>query len=97
MTSKSINEVKNKIETELDSKPEQLWQVYLFNCNCHSYDDVEEAFLEAINCSLYQAVHYALVAEEFGQVSFFSGSLAACKKVERPFIRIGLNTSIEPA
>jgi hypothetical protein len=85
-------------KAQLDNKTdkEKVWQVLLFNCECHSYDDVVEAHLEAIGCTVDQAIQYALVAEEFGYVSIFQGTYAECKKVVRPLLRIGLRGEVEP-
>ena len=74
---------------------EQLWHVLLFDCDCHSYDEVVEGLLEAIGCTVDQAIQYALVAEEFGCVSIFEGSYEDCKKVARPLLRIGLRAEVE--
>jgi hypothetical protein len=74
---------------------EKIWHVLLFNCECHSYDEVVSGLQEAIGCSAERALQYALVAEQFGCVSIFSGSHEECKKVERPLIRIGLRTAVE--
>ena len=93
---KAIVKEKKKVATEKDVKLEKIWQVLLINCDCHSYDDVVEGLMEAVGCTVDQAVQYAMVAEEFGQTSVFSGSHAECKKVERPLIRIGLRSSVEP-
>ena len=78
------------------SQREKLWHVLLFDCNCHSYDEVVEGLLEAIGCTVDQAIQYALVAEEFGCVSIFEGSYEDCKKIARPLLRIGLRVEVEP-
>ncbi|MCB9812231.1 ATP-dependent Clp protease adaptor ClpS [Candidatus Nomurabacteria bacterium] len=82
-------------DLDLDIAHEPLWHVLLFNCDCHTYDDVVLALQKAIGCTVEQAMQYALVAEQFGCVSIFTGSHSECEQVAEPLVAAGLRVRIE--
>ncbi|MCA9354903.1 MAG: ATP-dependent Clp protease adaptor ClpS [Candidatus Kaiserbacteria bacterium] len=96
MSTSPVLHTTKRLDTDKGKEKEKRWHVLLFNCECHTYDDVVEAVTEAIGCTVEQAIQYALVAEQFGQVSIFTGSYEECRKVERPLVRIGLRSVVEP-
>jgi len=71
-------------------KPDFSWQTILFNCNCHSFDDVIEQLMKAINCSSAKASQLAQVADQFGSVKVYEGDKEACERVADILGGIGL-------
>lgn len=49
------------------------WRVLLLNCNCHSFQDVEDALVKIIKCSSEKAQEYALKVHKEGSAVVFSG------------------------
>jgi len=87
VTEKNINIATDK---------ERTWQSILFNCDCHSIDDVVLRLQKAIGCSEEQAFQYANTAEQFGCVTYFTGSQEECNKVAKPLAAIALDVVVEP-
>lgn len=87
-TSKTILEVKTL------TKPELIWHTVLFNCYCHTFDEVVEQLMKAIGCSSTTGSQLANVAEQFGSVTVFTGSEAQCEKVADILGSIGLDVRV---
>ena len=75
----SISKTDIKIATLI--KPELMWQVILFNCNCHTFDAVIEQLIKAIGCSSSTASQLAYVADQFGSVTVYKGEKEECERV----------------
>jgi len=84
----SISKTDTKTITSI--KPEFMWQVVLFNCNCHTFDDVIEQLMKAIGCSEFTASQYANVAHKFDSVVVFKGEKEECERVAYILEEIGL-------
>jgi ATP-dependent Clp protease adapter protein ClpS len=82
--------------TNTATDKERTWQSILFNCDCHSIDDVVLRLQQAIGCSEEQAFQYATTAEKFGCVTYFTGSQEECNKVAKPLAAIALDVVVEP-
>lgn len=80
----------SKAEPKLDA----VWNVILFNCYCHSFDEVVEQIIKAVKCSYDNAYAFARRAEREGQVSIYSGSLSKSQAVASVLSSIGLNVSV---
>ncbi|KKR62840.1 MAG: ATP-dependent Clp protease adaptor protein ClpS [Parcubacteria group bacterium GW2011_GWB1_41_5] len=72
------------------TEKELIWQVILFNCNCHTFDEVIEQLVQAIGCSSATASQLAQVADQFGSVKVYEGEKESCGKVADTLGRIGL-------
>ncbi len=55
--------------------------VILYDCDCHSFEEVEEQLQKAIGCTLEKAEAFALEVHEKGRSLVFSGSEVECEKV----------------
>ena len=62
-------------------KPELVWNVILFNCNCHTFDDVIEQLMAGLGCSSEKASQLTYVADQFGSVKVYEGDNESCNKV----------------
>lgn len=62
-------------------KPELVWNVILFNCNCHTFDDVIEQLMAALGCSSEKASQFTYVADQFGSVKVYEGSKEDCDRI----------------
>jgi len=58
-----------------DSRTEKAlnWVVVLHNCNCHSFQDVEDALVRVIRCDIEKAKEHALQVHKSGKAIVFSG------------------------
>lgn len=72
---------KINLKTKTLIKPELVWSVVLFNCNCHTFDEVIEQLIKAIGCSSQTASQLSYVADKFGSVKVFEGSEEECERV----------------
>lgn len=62
-------------------KPELVWSVILFNCNCHTFDDVIEQLMSGIGCSSEKASQLTYVADQFGSVKVYEGGKEDCDRI----------------
>jgi ATP-dependent Clp protease adapter protein ClpS len=58
-----------------DSRTEKAlnWVVVLHNCNCHSFQDVEDALVRVIRCDKDKAKEHAMNVHKKGREVVFSG------------------------
>lgn len=94
MSSSPRKSTQKNTNTALDK--ERTWQSILFNCDCHSIDDVALRLQQAIGCTEEQAYNYAATAEQFGCVTYFTGSQEECNRVAKPLASIGIDVVVEP-
>ena len=68
---------------ELDTKTlhEPSWQVMLYNCDCHTFDEVAERLMMAIRCNAPTAWQYAHVVHTLGSASVFRGVKGECERI----------------
>ena len=71
-------------------KSDLVWNVILFNCNCHTFDDVIEQLMVALGCSSEKASQLAHVADQFGSVKVYEGDKESCGKVVDIIGSVGL-------
>ena len=57
------------------------WIVILYNCECHSYDDVIAILQKATGCDVEKALAIALEVDTRGRAICFSGSRDECDRV----------------
>ncbi len=68
-------------ESENASGGASPWKVILFNCDCHSFDDVERQLMKAIHCSLARARDFAWEVHSQGSAAVYSGARERCEAV----------------
>ena len=62
----------------------------LFNCSCHSFDEVERQLIKAIHCSLAQARKFSWEVHNAGKAVVYTGPRERCEAVAYVLEDIGL-------
>ncbi|MDD5303984.1 MAG: ATP-dependent Clp protease adaptor ClpS [Elusimicrobia bacterium] len=88
-TRKGSAEVK-KVEEPADSGRDTGWSVILYNCECHSFDSVEQILIKAVGCGLAQARAYSTEVDMKGSAVVYQGALERCEAVADVIGSIGL-------
>ena len=57
------------------------WRVVLFNCECHSFDEVERQLIKAVHCSLSQARSWSWEVHNKGSAVVYKGAQERCEAV----------------
>ncbi|PIR17431.1 MAG: hypothetical protein COV48_08690 [Elusimicrobia bacterium CG11_big_fil_rev_8_21_14_0_20_64_6] len=83
-----------KAEEPSDADRDSGWQVILFNCDCHSFDQVEGILLKAVRCSLSQARAYSWEIHSKGSAVIYHGALEHCEAVADIIGAIGLQVKV---
>ena len=68
--------------------------VTLFNCACHSFDQVEQALVTAIKCPVAKARSFATVIHNKGSVLVFEGDPIEAENVAIILESAGLKVKI---
>ncbi len=90
---KGFAEVK-KTEEPADSERESGWKVILFNCECHTFEQVEAVLLKAVRCGLSQARAYSWEIHSKGSAVVYQGVFERCEAVADVIGSIGLQVKI---
>ena len=67
----------------------------LFNCNCHSFEDVETQLIKAIHCTLSRARAIAWKVHTAGSEVVYSGHKERCEAVAEVLAAVGLIVKID--
>ena len=67
-----------------------IWKTILFNCNCHSFDEVEKQLLKSIHCSLSKARELSWQVHTTGNAVVYTGPKERCEAVAMVLEDIGL-------
>ncbi|MBI5243668.1 MAG: ATP-dependent Clp protease adaptor ClpS [Elusimicrobia bacterium] len=68
-------------ETQDTSQSGYQWRVVLFNCDCHTFDEVERQLIKAIHCSLSCARRFSWEVHSKGSAIVYRGHLERCEAV----------------
>ncbi len=71
-----------------------LARVIMYNDDFHSFDEVIEQLIKALNCSTQRAVYLTMKAHSEGKAEVFKGTYARCIKVSSILEEIALRTEI---
>jgi hypothetical protein len=74
--------------------PTLVWQTVLYNCECHTFDEVIEQIMLAIKCTEQTASQYANTAHDLGSVAVYKGTKEKCEQVADVLGSIGLNVKV---
>lgn len=69
--------------------------VTLFNCSCHSFDQVEKALIVAIKCGIGKARSLATTIHNKGSVLVYEGPSVECENVAMILEAAGLKVKIQ--
>jgi len=81
-------------EIESGSSVKYSARVILYNDDFHSFDEVIEQLIKALNCSFSKANYLALKAHSEGKAVVFKGSFQKCIRVSSILEEIALRTEI---
>ena len=82
--------VKEVEETTTDSGTTHGWKTLLFNCECHSFDEVEVLLIKATRCSLSQARKHSWEVHSKGLAVVYRGHRERCEAVASVLDATGL-------
>ena len=72
------------------------WKTVLFNCNCHSFDDVARQLMKAIRVSYERGMDIASTVHHSGRAVVYTGHRERCEAVAMVLEEIGLLTQVVP-
>ncbi len=70
------------------------WNTILFNCNCHSFDDVAKQLMKAIRVSYERGMDIAHTVHSTGKAVVYTGHRERCEAVAMVLEDIGLITKV---
>ena len=70
------------------------WKVILFNCSCHTFDQVEKQVVLAVKCGIGQARSISNEVHTKGHAEVFKGSPEECETVAMILEDIGLQVKV---
>ena len=70
------------------------WNTILFNCNCHSFDEVARQLVKAIHVSYERGMEIANVVHSSGKAVVYTGPREHCEAVAMVLEDIGLITKV---
>jgi len=71
------------------------WKVVLWNCGCHTFDQVERLLVKAIHCGLGKAREIATTIHNKGKDVVFTGHQERCELVASILQDGGLKVTLE--
>ena len=77
-----------------DSANDLGWNVILFNCDCHTFDQVESILIKAISCSLSQARSWSWEIHSKGSAVVYRGEVEHCEAIADVIASTGLQVRI---
>jgi ATP-dependent Clp protease adaptor protein ClpS len=73
------------------------WVVILYNCECHTFDDVIEVLCIATGCTVDQAAALALKVHTEGRAIVFDGERDECERVTEIIASVRLQVEMDRA
>lgn len=70
------------------------WKTVLFNCSCHTFDDVAFQLTKAIRCTYDRGLALANVVHHTGSAVVYTGPQERCEAVAAVLEDIGLQTQV---
>src|SRR5262245_61325775 len=70
------------------------WKTILFNCNCHTFQDVAVQLMKAIRCTYEKGLQLANVVHYTGSAIVYSGPKERCEAVAEVLEDIGLRAQV---
>jgi ATP-dependent Clp protease adaptor protein ClpS len=70
------------------------WKVVLFNCDCHTFDQVENVVMKATRCTLSRARQISNEVNSRGSAVVYDGPLERCEAVADAIGSIGLKVKV---
>ena len=70
------------------------WRTVLFNCDCHTFDQVERQLIKATRCTLSRARQLSSEVHNKGSAVVYNGPLERCEAVAECLGAIGLLVNV---
>lgn len=80
--------------TDEDVGHDSAWRTILFNCECHTFDEVERQLIKAVRCTLSQARRYSMEVHTKGSAIVYRGAREHCEAAASVLEEIGLLTQV---
>ncbi|MEK7382741.1 MAG: ATP-dependent Clp protease adaptor ClpS [Elusimicrobiota bacterium] len=80
--------------SEDDGLVGQPWKTILFNCDCHTFDQVEKVVIAATRCSLARARRISNEVHTRGSAVVCEGTHERCETVAATIGSIGLSVKV---
>ena len=77
-------------ERQDSSSSDYAWKTVLFNCECHTFDEVERQLIKATHCSLARARDLSWEVHTKGFAVAYTGPQERCEAVSAILEDIGL-------
>jgi ATP-dependent Clp protease adaptor protein ClpS len=99
MSERAVPDVRRATEEETGREVElpPPWLTVLWNCDCHTFDDVAAQLVKAIGCSWDEGMAIAWRVHNDGKAVVRVGPRAECERVGRVLGEIGLRATVAPA
>jgi len=81
-------------EIDVEVSVETQYHVFLFNDDYHSFEEVIEQLIKAIDCTFEKARSFAFEVHVKGKALVYSGSLTKCLSVSSILEEISLHTQV---
>lgn len=81
-------------ETVSDTDVEHGWRTVLFNCQCHTFDQVEIQLIKATGCSISRARRLSTEVDSQGSAVVFEGGKERCEFIADILGAIGLKVEV---
>lgn len=73
---------------------DEPWKTVLFNCACHTFDQVETIVMKAMHCTLSRARAISHEVHTKGSAVIYSGARERCEAVADVVASIGLRVEV---
>ncbi|MBI5239587.1 MAG: ATP-dependent Clp protease adaptor ClpS [Elusimicrobia bacterium] len=70
------------------------WRTVLFNCDCHSFDQVENQLIKVVHCTLSRARQLSWQVHSQGSAVVYNGPRERCEAVAECLGAIGLRVGV---
>jgi len=70
------------------------WKTVLFNCACHTFDEVENVVMKAARCTLSRARQISHEVHTRGSAVVYEGPRERCEAVAETISAVGLRTKV---
>lgn len=70
------------------------WKTVLFNCSCHTFDEVEKIVMKATRCTLSRARQLSFEVHTHGSAVVYDGPRERCEAVAEVIASIGLRVKV---
>ncbi len=70
------------------------WKTVLFNCACHTFDEVEKIVMQATRCSLSRARALSWEVHSKGSAVVYEGPQERCEAVAEVIASVGLRVEV---